>query len=75
MVEAIYKELYNAKVLILETPVPTPSIDEIEIIILEPDLLNINPKLVIVAQPVFIINLTPIIKSKKLPNSLIFDKN
>ena len=75
MIEAIYKELYNAKLLILETPVPTPSIDEIEITILKYDPLNTNPKPAIVAQPVSIISLIPITKSKKLPNPLIFNKN
>ena len=44
----MYKELYNIKVLALETPVPTPSINEIEITISKPNLLNINPKLAIV---------------------------
>ena len=29
----------------LKTPVPTPSIDEIEITMSKPSLLNINPKL------------------------------
>ena len=47
-IKAIYKELYNAKVLVLETPVPIPSIDEIKITISKPSPLNINPKLVIV---------------------------
>jgi hypothetical protein len=54
---------------VLKTLVPTPSINEIEIIILEPDLLNINTKLVIIAQ------LISIMKSKKLPNPLIFNGN
>ena len=53
----------------LETLVPTPSINKIEITILKPDLSNANPELVIVAQPI------SIIKSKKLPNPLIFDGN
>ena len=69
MIKAICKELYNAKLLALETPVPTPSVDEIEIIILEPNLLNINPKPAIVAQ------LVSIAKFEKLSNPLIFDKN
>ena len=47
-IEAIYKELYNAKVLILETPVPTPSIDKIEITIFKPNPLNTNPELAMV---------------------------
>ena len=75
MIKAIYKELHDAKLLVLKTPVPTPSVNKIEITILELDPLNINPKLVIVAQPVFMINLIPIIKSEKLPNPLIFDGN
>jgi hypothetical protein len=49
--------------------------DKIEIIISKPGLLNINPKLVIVAQPTSIINLIPIIKFKNLPNPLIFNRN
>ena len=49
--------------------------DEIEVTISEPGLLNINPKLVIVTQPMFMINLIPIIKFKKFPNPLIFDGN
>ena len=69
MIKAICKELYNAKLLILETLVPTPSIDKIKITILEPDLLNANPKLAIVAQFV------SIVKFKKLPNPLMFDGN
>ena len=48
LIEAIRKELYNAKVLALETLVPTPSIDKIEITVSMPNLLNINPELVIV---------------------------
>jgi hypothetical protein len=54
---------------VLKTLVPTPSIDEIEITILEPDLLNMNTKAAIVAQPV------SIVKFKKLPNPLIFNRN
>ena len=69
MIEVICKELYNTKLLVLETPVPIPSADKIKITILELNLLNTNPELVIVAQPVFIT------KSKKLPNPLIFDGN
>jgi hypothetical protein len=49
--------------------VPIPSIDEIEITILKPDLLNVNPKLAVIAQ------LISIIKFKKLPNPLIFNGN
>ena len=48
-IEAIHKELYNTKVLALKTPVPIPSIDEIEITISKPDPLNANPKLAIIA--------------------------
>ena len=69
MIEAIYKELYNAKLLVLKTLVPIPSTDEIKITILEPDLSNANPKLAIVAQPV------SITKFKKLSNPLIFNGN
>ena len=75
MIKVICKELYNTKILILETPIPTPSINEIEITISKPGLLNINPKPIIVTYSVFIINLIPIIKSKKLPNPLMFDGN
>ena len=46
---SIYKELYNAKVLILETLVLIPSINEIKITISKPNPLNANSKLVIVA--------------------------
>ena len=59
----------------LETPIPTPSMDEIEITVSKPGPLNTNPELVIVTQPVSIINLVPIMKSEKLPNPLIFNKN
>ena len=59
----------------LKTLVPTPSIDKIKITISKPDLLNINPKLARVPQFISIINLITIIKSKKLPNPLIFNKN
>ena len=69
MIEAICKKLHNTKLLALETPVPTPSIDKIEITILEPDPLNINPKPAMVTQPVFIT------KFKKLPDPLMFDGN
>ena len=75
MIEAIRKELYNAKLLILKTLVPTPSVDKIKITILEPDPLNAKPKLAIVTQPVSITNLIFIIKSEKLPNPLIFNGN
>jgi hypothetical protein len=44
----LYKELYNAKVFILETLVLIPSINKIEITVFKPSLLNINPKPVIV---------------------------
>ena len=46
-----------------------------KITISKPSLLNINPKLVIVAQPMFVINPMPITKSKKPFNPLIFNKN
>ena len=48
-IEAIYKELYNAKLLVLKTPVPIPSVDKIKITILEPNPSNANPKPAIVA--------------------------
>ena len=44
----IYKELYNAKVLVLKTLVLIPSIDKIEITVSKPSLLNTNFKLAIV---------------------------
>jgi hypothetical protein len=75
LIKVIYKELYDAKVFVLETLIPIPSIDKIKIIISKLSLLNTNPKPAIVTQPVSIINLIPIIKSKKLPNPLIFDRN
>ena len=75
MIKVIYKELHNAKLFALETPVPIPSADEIKITILKYNPLNTNPKLAIVAQPVSIISSIPIIKSEKLPNHLMFDKN
>ena len=49
--------------------------DEIEIIISKPGLLNINPKPAIVTQSISIINLISIIKFKKLPNPLMFNRN
>ena len=48
LIKVIYKELYNAKVLALETLGPIPSIDEIEITIFKPSPLNTNPKSAIV---------------------------
>ena len=69
------RELFNTKVLILKTPVPIPFIDKIKITISKPSLLNTNPKLAIIAQPMSIINSIPIIKFKKLPDPLIFNKN
>ena len=59
----------------LETLIPTPSIDKIEITIFKPSPSNTNPKPVMVTQPVFTTNLIPIMKSEKLPNPLIFDGN
>jgi len=44
---AIRKELYNLKALTLKTLIVTP-INKIKITICEPNLLNINPKLVTV---------------------------
>ena len=48
-IKAIYKELYNAKVLALKTLVPIPSANKIEITILKYNPSNANSKLVIVA--------------------------
>ena len=48
MIEVIYKELYDAKLLILETLVLIPSVDKIKITILKPNLLNAKPKLAII---------------------------
>jgi hypothetical protein len=75
LIKAIYKELYNTKILILKTLILIPSINKIKITIFKPNLLNINPKPAIVAQLVSIINLILIIKFKKLPDLLIFNKN
>jgi hypothetical protein len=60
---------------VLETLIPIPSINKIEITMFKPSLLNINPKPAIVTQFIFIINQVPITKSKKLPNPLIFNGN
>ena len=46
--EILRKELYNTKILILETLIVIP-INKIKITVCEPSPLNINPKLVIVA--------------------------
>ena len=43
-----YKELYNAKVLVLETLVLIPFINKIKITMFKPNPLNKNPKLAIV---------------------------
>ena len=59
----------------LKTLVLTPSTDEIEITVSEPSPLNTNPKLATVTQPISTINHVPIIKFKKLPDPLIFNKN
>ena len=76
MIEAICKKkLYNIKVLILKTPIPTPPVDEIEITVSKPGLSNINSKLVTVTQSVSMTNLIFIIKSKKLPDPLMFNRN
>ena len=74
-IEAIRKELYDAKVLALETPVPTPSIDEIEITVSEPGPSNTNPESATVTQPVSTTNQVPIAKSEKLPDPPMFDGN
>ena len=72
----LYKELYDTKVLVLKILVLIPFTDnKIKITIFKLNLLNINPKLVIIFLFIFIINLIPIIKFKKLPNPLIFNKN
>ena len=47
LIKAIYKELYDAKVLALETLTVTP-INKIKITVCEPGPLNANPKLVTV---------------------------
>ena len=47
--KTLHKELYNAKLLILKTPVPTPSINKIKITILKHNPLNMNSKLAIIA--------------------------
>ena len=44
----LYKELYNAKVLTLKTLIVIP-INKIKIAVYKPNLLNINPELIIVA--------------------------
>ena len=75
MIKAIHEELYNANILALKTLIPIPLINETKITIFKPNPSNTNPKLIIVAQPISIVNLIPIIKSKKLPNPLIFNKN
>jgi len=67
LINVISKELYNVKALILKTLTLMPLADEIKIMVFKPGLLNTNPKLVIVTQP--------IIKSKKLPDFLMFNKN
>ena len=59
----------------LKTLVPTPFTDEIKITIFKLNLLNANLKLAIVAEFVFVINLILIIKSEKLFNPLIFNRN
>jgi len=46
--EALYKELYNIKALIIETLTAIPP-NKIKITISKPNLLNANTKLVIVA--------------------------
>ena len=70
----IRKELRNLKALTLETLIVTPT-NEIKITISKPSLTDINPKLVIVAQPIPVISLVPTTKLEKLPNPLIFNRN
>ena len=53
----------------------TPPINKIKVTISKPGPLNANLKPVMVTQPISIINLIPITKSKKLPNPLMFDRN
>jgi len=72
--EALHKKLRNVKALLLETLITIP-INKIKITVSKPNLLNANTKLVMVTQPISIISLIPITKSKKLPNPLIFNKN
>jgi len=74
LIKAIHKELYNTKVFALETPIATPT-NKIKITICKPSPLNANPKPVIVAQPIPITNLVPTIKSEKLPNPPMFNRN
>ena len=50
-------------------------INKIKITVSKPDPLNANTKLVMVTQPISIISLIPAIKSKKLPNPLMFNRN
>jgi len=72
--EALHEELRNIKALLLETLIIIP-INKIKITVSKPNLLNTNTKLVIVTQPVSIMSLIPTIKSKMLPNPLMFNKN
>jgi len=57
----------------LETLIPPAN--EINITVSEPGPLNANFKLVMVTQPISITNLIPVMKSKKLPNPPIFNRN
>jgi hypothetical protein len=60
---------------VLKTLILTPPIDEIEITMSKPNLLNINPKPVTVTQSIFTVNLISITKFKKLPDPPIFNRN
>jgi len=72
--EALREELRNIKALLLKTLTTIP-INKIKITVFKPDLLNANTKLVMVTQPISVISLIPAIKSKKLPNPLMFNRN
>jgi len=67
LINIIREELHNVRALTLETLILIPTADEIKITVFKPSPLNVNPKLVMVTQPVA--------KSKKLFNPLIFNKS
>ena len=72
--EVLHEELRNVKAFTSQTPTATPT-NEIEIMVPEPDPSNANTKPVTVTQPTFAANLIFIIKSEKLPNPPMFDRN
>ena len=72
--EVLCEGLCNIKAFLLETLITIPT-NKIEITVSKPDPLNANTKLVIVTQPISITSLIPAIKSKKLPNPLMFNRN